>query len=811
MRKLAWFLCLLTWVTGCGGDDTADRPDGGGGGGDAAGADAAPGGMVMQCPRTVPPATSGACDVTAGSGSAVVVRGDVLADGTVYADGEVVYDGDAIVCVGCDCSASAGYAGATQLDCADAAISPGLINAHDHLNYNNRSPLASTAPGGERFEHRHDWRGGVPTPTNQHGTSPTSDGMRWNELRQLMAGTTSMAASTAATGLVRNLDELEAAERSRGFAPVTYEVFTLGDSGETFRPNCGWNYQYSEYEMAQLPGVVTHTAEGIDDYAHEEFRCQSRSTDGGRDFVRPNVAHIHGVGLTTADYFNMARDRSPLVWSPRSNVSLYGNTADAAVLARLGGVIALGTDWTYSGSASIVRELACVAELNRAAYGEAFSAEDMWKMATKNGAIATGTDDLIGTLAAGKLADLVVFRATPGAYHQAVIDATTDDVALVLKAGQAMFGEADLIAALADTGCDPVDVCGQAFSVCTTREVGKAYAAIASAVAAAPAAYPAVFCDTPPSEPTCVPSRPGAYAGPTASDPDGDGIEAGDNCPTVFNPIRPIDSGAQPDSDDDGMGDACDPTPLAADLDGDGRANGMDNCPFDSNDQTDGDGDGIGDRCDGCPMQPNPDQVCAPAATSIVAIQNGTVAEGAAVTVMGVVVTGVEATGFTAQDPTVTSGMYAGIFVFTGSAPTVQLGDVVTVAGTVTEYFLMTELTGATVLARTAGPPLAPIAVTVAAAATEPYEGVLVTLTDVTQVDSPHVCSADNPACADANLWEVNNTIVVWDRFYGDGAASWTAETAAAAADMSPTVTGVMWFRFDRRRLVPRGAADITP
>ena len=28
----------------------------------------------------------------------------------------------------------------------------------------------------------------------------------------------------------------------------------------------------------------------------------------------------------------------------------------------------------------------------------------------------------------------------------------------------------------------------------------------------------------------------------------------------------------------------------------------------------------------------------------------------------------------------------------------------------------------------------------------EPYEGVLVTLTDVTQVDSPHVCSADNPA-----------------------------------------------------------------
>jgi Thrombospondin type 3 repeat len=45
------------------------------------------------------------------------------------------------------------------------------------------------------------------------------------------------------------------------------------------------------------------------------------------------------------------------------------------------------------------------------------------------------------------------------------------------------------------------------------------------------------------------------------------------------------------------------------DADGDGKADGFDNCPFVSNrDQTDGDGDGVGDACDNCPGVANPDQ-----------------------------------------------------------------------------------------------------------------------------------------------------------------------------------------------------------
>jgi len=45
------------------------------------------------------------------------------------------------------------------------------------------------------------------------------------------------------------------------------------------------------------------------------------------------------------------------------------------------------------------------------------------------------------------------------------------------------------------------------------------------------------------------------------------------------------------------------------DADGDGKADGYDNCPFVANrDQADTDGDGVGDACDNCPTIANPDQ-----------------------------------------------------------------------------------------------------------------------------------------------------------------------------------------------------------
>jgi hypothetical protein len=475
---------------------------------------------------------------------------------------------------------------------------------------------------------------------------------------------------------------------------------------------------------------------------------------------------------------------------------------------RLGGTIALGTDWTYSGSANILRELACADQYNRDQLDGYFTAEQLWKMVTINAAIAGGNDGRLGSLEEGKLADIAVFAATAGAHHQAVIDAGNDDVVLVLKGGVPLLGEADTLSGLGES-CEAIDVCGKAHAICADRELGDSYASIASTVSGS---YPAIFCGTPANEPTCAPSRPGEFTGAlTATDGDGDGIADGDdNCPTVFNPIRPIDGGNQPDADGDGTGDPCDDSPLPDDLDGDTVANDADNCPFDANgSQTDGDGDNRGDSCDFCPDVANPNSVCPerpPDDVTIASIQMGNVAVGTSVAIRGVIVTSVFGNGITVQDPNAGGAAYSGIYIFTGSSPSVTVGQQVDVTGSVEEYFDNTELENAVVTVVGAGTPIAPADVTIAQAASEEFEGVLVRITNIQSVDNPWDCATDNSICADTDLWQVtgpSGSVLVYDNAYQDN--DW-----ASQAGTTP-VAGVMMYRFDRRRIMPRTAADFGP
>ena len=362
-----------------------------------------------------------------------------------------------------------------------------------------------------------------------------------------------------------------------------------------------------------------------------------------------------------------------------------------------------------------------------------------------------------------------------------------------------------MLDALGDA-CDPIDVCGADRAVCAEREFGESYDDIAREVSGS---YPAFFCGLPDDEPSCVPARVGEFSGEvTADDADGDGIaDADDNCPSVFNAVRPIDGGVQPDADGDGSGDPCDMTPLPTDIDGDGCANSGDNCPFDPNeDQADGDADGKGTVCDPCDDEPNPDGVCPPAPSDVVTI--GQIQEfyddweGEVVRVEDVVVTGVGEAGYTLQDPS-GAAAWSGVYVYEGDAPAVSRGDTVTVEGRVGDYFGETQLSDVAVIASSPGGVVEPTPVTVSEAATEEYEGVLVTLTDGSVTDAAYDCGPPSGGiCDDPGLWEIDGEdgVVVFDRLYED--ADWETHIG------SLPVTGVMNYRWDRRRIMPRTAGD---
>jgi cytosine/adenosine deaminase-related metal-dependent hydrolase len=711
---------------------------------------------VVTCPTSLPPVAGNTrCSVVPGAGAAVIIRGDVLAgDGNIYEDGSVLIDGGqvngTIQYVGCDPSGVAGASTATVITCPGAAISPGLINAHDHLTFN-----ASNAPAGhgnERYNHRHDWRRGLrgKTEISTAGSNSSTEAVLFSELRHLLAGTTSMAGSGGVDGFVRNLDRTNANGGLTGVT-VEYDTFPLGDSSGTL-VSSGCNYpNYAPASVLNNTIYLPHVAEGVDAEARNEFGCLN-GAPGGQDLITTNTSIVHGVGLTTSDIAQLGAEQGKLVWSPRSNIGLYGHTADVISYRRFGVTIGMGTDWIVSGSMNMLRELACADQYNQNNLSGAFTDEELWAMATRGSAEALGVGDRLGALTPGYIADIAIFAPQGASDWRAVLEANVGDVALVLRGGEAIFGEPALIDALVSTSqtqCETFAVCGAQRALCAVRDTGLTLAQIDQFFSST---YPLFACGTPVSEPSCLPARPNEFTGlATMADADGDGIaDAQDNCPDRFNAARPLDNGVQADVDQDNAGDVCDVCPLSGpgsmcpmfdpnDRDSDGVPNAQDNCPFDANvNQTDADNDGTGDVCDQCPNAPNPNNSACP--VTIYDVRRGQIPVGQQVTVEGTV-TGAGDDGFFIQvlsgQPDYQGVNESGVFVFTRTlSPLPTRGDLVRVDGTVSVFRGSTQLSNPVVTTLMGGASPAPVLLTLQDAvytggALSPFEGVLVQVNNV--------------------------------------------------------------------------------
>lgn len=776
---------------------------------------------VVECdnPPLVPPA-EGTCEVLAEGPGGTLIRGTVLAPDVVYENGAVLVDaGGVIACVGCDCLDLPEAQDATQLGCAQGVISPGLINPHDHITFAGNAPIGE---GVDRYEHRHDWRIGK----NGHAKLTVPGGSSEAEVlaaefRFIMSGATSAAAAGGEPGLLRNLDMglLEGLP-----IPVANsDTFPLGDNnGTQHAMSCNYPDVTLTNEVADENAYLPHIAEGIDAYARNEFLCLS---DGNSDIIAGQAAIVHAIGLTAADSATIHPDRARVVWSPRSNIVLYGNTAQVTVLDSFGVPLALGTDWVSSGSMNMLRELRCADELNTTYYNNHYTDRDLWSMATLNAALATGSENAIGLLRPGYAGDIAVFDGAELERHAAVVRGELPGVVLVMRGGLPLYGDAAVMDAFGGMSCEDIDVCGRAKTACVSGDTGGVtYAMMKAAIEAT---YPMFFCGVPDDEPTCVPSRPGEYDGlPVADDLDGDAVlDAEDNCPNVFNPPLLIEPGVQPNADGDANGDACDPCPLdntdtctfidADDMDDDGVSNGADNCIRLANgDQADADSDGKGDACDSCPTA-NPG--FSPCPISIEAIRDPNHPdhpnEGAAVAVVGAYVTGIRPAMGTSRGFHIETGTqmpYTGIFVFTGNAsPPVKIGDKVNVTGNYEAYFGLDEISFPQITITETGNPLPfePLPVDPADIATGgpdaiTHQSLLVS------VDMLQITTVNPDAPSDFDEFAVTGNLRIDDGL-ADAIKDMGLNNACVVGTQIESIAGVLGYSFDNSKLQPRVTSDI--
>jgi 5-methylthioadenosine/S-adenosylhomocysteine deaminase len=167
--------------------------------------------------------------------------------------------------------------------------------------------------------------------------------------------------------------------------------------------------------LAQKFGVplLTHLAETRDEVTESlaTHQLSPAAYFESLGFWDTPALAAHGVHLTDADIAILLKHRVALSHNPESNMKLASGAAPVTKALKAGLVVSLGTDGAASNNdLDMFEAMRQAAFLHKLSEGDptVASAQTVLEMATIGGAAALGMADRLGSLEAGKLADLVV-------------------------------------------------------------------------------------------------------------------------------------------------------------------------------------------------------------------------------------------------------------------------------------------------------------------------------------------------------------------------------------------------------------------
>ena len=320
---------------------------------------------------------------------------------------------------------------------ADAAIIPGFVNAHSHLEYALYAGFGDGLPFG-------DWIGLHVERKSRIDLEDMEDIARLGAFECLRSGITAVgdcsfsgAAATACAELgLRGTIYLEVFGEgsdavTERFGPMRERI--AGALSERVRlgisPHAPYTCSLELYRACDELGlpVATHLAESADENeflrtggggweAFADLLVRPLGTTGiralaGAGLLGNNVLAAHCVKADDEEIALLAEHDVAVAHCPRSNALLGLGIAPVAELLAAGVRVGIGTDSPASTpSFDMFEELRTAVALARLRNGgpTAMSAERVLELATLGSAAALGLDDEVGSLEPGKHADVAV-------------------------------------------------------------------------------------------------------------------------------------------------------------------------------------------------------------------------------------------------------------------------------------------------------------------------------------------------------------------------------------------------------------------
>lgn len=312
------------------------------------------------------------------------------------------------------------------VDLHDYLILPGLINAHDHLEF---ALFPRLGKGG--YNNFLEWTEDIHHTDAQliaeHRQVPREVRLWWGGIRNLLCGVTTVCHHNAYEPEVFT-DE--------------FVVRVLKDYGWAHSLPLEPGAAVKKQETPDGRPFFIHLAEGVDEQSREEILDLHRA--GALD---ADTVIIHGLGLGTEGSSLLRAADAGLIWCPSSNLFLFGRTLSSKEI-RSFPKVALGSDSPLTGQGDFLDEVRCASQVLQT------PSADLYDHVTRQAARLLKLRNGEGKLSVGGVADLIAVRDTGLTPAETLATLSYREVELVVLGGRVQLASAEVRRRLPSKACE---------------------------------------------------------------------------------------------------------------------------------------------------------------------------------------------------------------------------------------------------------------------------------------------------------------------------------------------------------------------
>jgi hypothetical protein len=333
------------------------------------------------------------------------------------------------------CPPLAATSNCAEIDLNGFLMLPGLINAHDHLEF-ALFPRLATPPYRNYIDWGNDIHDTFPDVIARHRAVPKELRLWWGGVRNLLCGATTVSHHNPLWPELKRKD---------------FPVRVVQEYGWGHSLALGGDLRAAHSATPEGRAFIVHACEGVDDKTKEELWGLDRL-----GLLDTNTVLVHGLAIDEEGISLVRERRASLVVCPSSNKFLFGKFPNLSLLGTIDNV-ALGNDSPLTAEGDLLDEIRLAISFCNV------SPQSAYHMVTKAPATILRLADAEGSIQVSGIGDLIAIRDTGHNAADRLRTLSISDVEYVMIGGRVQLASETILERLppsAKTGLEPLWIDG---------------------------------------------------------------------------------------------------------------------------------------------------------------------------------------------------------------------------------------------------------------------------------------------------------------------------------------------------------------